>query len=144
MCLSMQETQIHSLVWEDAKCPCAITTEPVLWSLGAATAEATCHTTGPHALESGLHGTRSRHEERPPRLESRPHLLQLERSPHSSEDPVQPNTKINNFKKWLYTEPGLLERGWIGSTVHLETSQPQEMGKIFLVIQTWTWSSGEN
>ena len=58
ICLARQGTQVQSLVWEDTVgqlSPYATTNEPVLWSLGAATGEASM----PESLCSSM---RSQHK----------------------------------------------------------------------------------
>ena len=65
--------------------PCVATTEPVLWSLGAATAEA--HELRAHALQEGKP---LQWEADAMRLEST-RFAQLEKSPRSKKDPAVKN-----------------------------------------------------
>ena len=78
--------------------PCATTTESVLWSLGATAAEG-------HALRGlcSLTGEGAAVRSSPPKPERSPHSLQLEKSPHSIEDPAQPNINYSFFKASWYT-----------------------------------------
>ena len=78
----MQETLVLSLVGKIPRVteqpkPYTTTSEPVLWSPGAATAEPTSHNYGSsRALEPVLGNKRSHHKEKPP-LESSPCSAQL-------------------------------------------------------------------
>ena len=74
----MQETRVQPLIWEDPTC------------LGAA--KAVCHSYWACALQ----------QEKPQQWEAlalqqgvAPHSPQLEESPHSNEDPAQPNINKN-------------------------------------------------
>ena len=81
----MQGTRVQSLDQEDPTC-CRAT-------------ERVCHNYGAHALEpteASMHRARApqetpqQREGHVPQLESNPHPLQLEKSPHSHKDPAQP------------------------------------------------------
>ena len=89
---------VQSLIQEDPTCCGA--TKPTHYNylacaleLGAVTAEA------PEAVLCNEKPPQG--EAREPQLESRPHLLQLERGPHSSKDPAQPkmDKKLYFLKK---------------------------------------------
>ena len=54
--LSMQETWVQPLVWEEPLSPCAITAEPELWRLGAATTEPMLCKKGSHLNERPVPG----------------------------------------------------------------------------------------
>ena len=93
--------------------PCAKTTEPVLWSPGAATTELTClepMLCNEKPLQLKAHALQ---------IENSPCLLQLEKTPCSNKDPAQPKSNKHckaaiycNFKKLVKSkeliEPGSL------------------------------------
>ena len=88
ICLSVQETQVRSLVWEDPTCLRAA--KPVLHYQAC-------------TLESVLYKKRSHCNENPTRsAREEPLLPELEKSTHSNEDPVQP--KINKIKNFIEKE----------------------------------------
>ena len=101
--LAMQGTLVPSLVWEDPTClhgdghgqlsPCPTTPDPAFW-IPWLQQLSPCTTTT-EALEPTLHERPPQWEARTLWLERSPCLLQLERSPHSNENPAEP--KINTY-----------------------------------------------
>ena len=79
---ALQETRVRSLIREDPMCCGA--TKPVLWSLGAATAE-------PTATEACKPRASAPQQGRAPQREAGPR--QLESSPQGNGDPAQPKIK---------------------------------------------------
>ena len=71
---------------EGKLCPCTSTTEPVLWSLGAATTGPTYHNCwSPNVLETTLPNKRSCRNEKPARcMEEEPQLTATRESQHTA------------------------------------------------------------
>ena len=99
----MQDSGVRSLVQEDPTCsgisPCAITTEPVLWSPGGAVTEPThCHYWCPSAIEPVLHNKRSNcNRNLCPTTKISHNSRKLE---HSIKDPVQPKPNLRESMFW--------------------------------------------
>ena len=84
ICLPMQGTWVPSLVWEDSTCCRAV--KPRHHNL-----------LKPARLKPVLHNKRSRHNDKPVKLESSPRSPQLKKAHEQHKDPVHP--KINKSLK---------------------------------------------
>ena len=94
--LSMQETRVQSMVWEDPMCRGA--TGPVhcnCWACPLQPKSLNCWAHVSQLLEPGYPGACAQQQKKPPQWKA--HTWQLERSPHSLQrgDPTQP--KINEW-----------------------------------------------
>ena len=100
-CLPVQETWVWSLVREDPTCHKAA--KPVCHHFWVALEPGGCNCWSPCA-HAAQQENPLQWEAQTPQLDSSPCFPQLEKSPHSNEDPERP--KINNFKKreWWFKD----------------------------------------